>query len=119
MGAIAARLADIVTVTSDNPRSEDPERIIEEIMDGVTEAKSEAGSYAGASGSVRAITDRRVAIEQTISAARAGDVVVLAGKGHEQGQEFAAGLKLPFDDVTVARELLGTASRVGDQTPSQ
>ncbi len=50
--------------------------------------------------------DRRVAIDRAISTAAAGDVVVIAGKGHEQGQEFAAGRKIPFDDVTVAREIL-------------
>jgi UDP-N-acetylmuramoyl-L-alanyl-D-glutamate--2,6-diaminopimelate ligase len=113
MGAIATRLADVVTVTSDNPRSEDPERIIEEIMDGVGAATGEVGSYASASGNVRAIADRRAAIEQTISAARAGDVVILAGKGHEQGQEFADGRKIPFDDASVARQALEDRERAG------
>jgi UDP-N-acetylmuramoyl-L-alanyl-D-glutamate--2,6-diaminopimelate ligase len=113
MGEIAARLADVVTVTSDNPRSEDPERIIEEIMDGVGAATGEVGSYASATGNVRAITDRRGAIEQTISAARAGDVVILAGKGHEQGQEFADGRKVPFDDASVARQALEDRERAG------
>jgi UDP-N-acetylmuramoyl-L-alanyl-D-glutamate--2,6-diaminopimelate ligase len=119
MGEIAARLADVTVVTSDNPRSEDPERIIEEILDGVTSAPGEVGAYAAAVGhgsssvrsgsseqGVRAISDRRAAIEETIACARQGDVVVIAGKGHEQGQEFAGGLKLPFDDVMVAREAL-------------
>jgi UDP-N-acetylmuramoyl-L-alanyl-D-glutamate--2,6-diaminopimelate ligase len=121
MGGIAARLADMTIVTSDNPRSEDPEQIIEEIMDGVVAPPGEVGEYVGAAehdaGSVRggsqgsrvrAIADRRAAIEETISCARRGDVVVIAGKGHEQGQEFAGGLKLPFDDVMVAREALRT-----------
>jgi UDP-N-acetylmuramoyl-L-alanyl-D-glutamate--2,6-diaminopimelate ligase len=96
MGAIARKLADRVILTSDNPRSEDPATIIAEI---------EAGSGEG----VIAIVDRRVAIKEAISGASAGDVVVIAGKGHEQGQEFAAGRKIPFDDVTVAREVLRAA----------
>jgi UDP-N-acetylmuramoyl-L-alanyl-D-glutamate--2,6-diaminopimelate ligase len=96
MGAIAARLADRVVVTSDNPRSEDPEAIVREILAG-----------AGAGGErVVAEVDRRAAIALAIGAAHEGDVVVIAGKGHEQGQEFADGRKLPFDDVTVAREAL-------------
>jgi UDP-N-acetylmuramoyl-L-alanyl-D-glutamate--2,6-diaminopimelate ligase len=55
--------------------------------------------------------DRRAAIEQAVEQARSGDVLVIAGKGHEQGQEFAGGRKLPFDDATVAREALNV--RVG------
>jgi UDP-N-acetylmuramoyl-L-alanyl-D-glutamate--2,6-diaminopimelate ligase len=98
MGEIATRLADLVIVTSDNPRSEDPEAIIAEIM---------AGATAGGSHShVRALADRRAAIAEAVEAASAGDVLVIAGKGHEQGQELAAGRKLPFDDVAVAREAL-------------
>ena len=98
MGEIAARLADRVIVTSDNPRSEDPAGIIDEILVGTGPA-------------VEHEVDRRIAIEQAISSAAAGDVVVIAGKGHEQGQEFEGGRKLPFDDVTVAREILrGAAS---------
>ena len=120
MGEIAARLADVTIVTSDNPRSEDPERIIEEIMEGVAGAgggngvalRAAAGGGPGRAG-VRAVGDRRSAIEQAISAARAGDVVVIAGKGHEQGQEFAGGRRLPFDDVQVAREAL--RARRGEQ----
>jgi UDP-N-acetylmuramoyl-L-alanyl-D-glutamate--2,6-diaminopimelate ligase len=126
MGAIAARLADLTIVTSDNPRSEDPEQIIEEILDGVVAGPGGVGAYAGAvdrgggsvrggsqGPSVRAIADRRLAIEETICCARRGDVVVIAGKGHEQGQEFAGGLKLPFDDVTVAREALAAREQAG------
>jgi UDP-N-acetylmuramoyl-L-alanyl-D-glutamate--2,6-diaminopimelate ligase len=93
MGEIAVRLADVVIVTSDNPRSESPEAIIREILEG---AGPEAES----------IVDRRQAIARAVEAASAGDVVVVAGKGHEQGQEFADGRKVPFDDVTVAREAL-------------
>lgn len=93
MGEIASRLADHVIVTSDNPRSEDPAAIIQEIL---------AGSAPGTEHEL----DRREAIAQAVAWAQPGDVVVIAGKGHEQGQEFQDGLKLPFDDVTVAREIL-------------
>ncbi len=104
MGAIAARMADLVFVTSDNPRSEDPERIIAEIMAGVAGAEREGAQRAAR---VLALSDRRLAIERAIAAGAAGDVIVIAGKGHEQGQEFADARKLPFDDATVAREALG------------
>ncbi len=96
MGGIAARLADRVIVTSDNPRSEDPEAIIGEIL---------AGSGPAAEHEV----DRRLAIEAAVGGAGPGDVVVIAGKGHEQGQELAGGRKVRFDDVTVAREALRSA----------
>ena len=104
MGEIAARLSDLVIVTSDNPRSEDPERIIAEIMAGAG-AGGEGESGAGRAG-VRTEPDRRAAIAEALAQARAGDVVIIAGKGHEQGQELAGGRTLPFDDVTVAREAL-------------
>jgi UDP-N-acetylmuramoyl-L-alanyl-D-glutamate--2,6-diaminopimelate ligase len=93
MGEIASRLADHVIVTSDNPRSEDPAAIIAEVL-------------VGAGHGVDHEVDRRLAIGRAIEYAREGDVVVIAGKGHEQGQEFEYGRKLPFDDVTVAREIL-------------
>jgi UDP-N-acetylmuramoyl-L-alanyl-D-glutamate--2,6-diaminopimelate ligase len=99
MGEIAARLADVAIVTSDNPRSEDPDAIIDEIF---------AGIPAGAAGIEREV-DRRTAIEHAVAIARPGDVVVIAGKGHERGQEFAGGRKEPFDDVVVAREALAGA----------
>jgi UDP-N-acetylmuramoyl-L-alanyl-D-glutamate--2,6-diaminopimelate ligase len=95
MGAIAAREADIAVVTSDNPRSEDPEAIIEEILAGIDDRSG-----------VEADADRRAAIARAVSLAEPGDVLVIAGKGHEQGQEFAGGRKEPFDDVSVAREAL-------------
>lgn len=97
MGEIAARLADGVIVTSDNPRSEDPEAIIREILAGAAGAGGEEVAW---------LVDRRAAIEQAIAQAGPGDVVLIAGKGHEQGQEHADGHKVPFDDVTVAREAL-------------
>jgi UDP-N-acetylmuramoyl-L-alanyl-D-glutamate--2,6-diaminopimelate ligase len=100
MGEIAARLADVTIVTSDNPRSEEPEQIIAEIMGGIARAAK------GKALPVRSIADRAIAIDEAIAAAQSGDVLVIAGKGHEQGQEFAAGRKLPFDDVSVARKAL-------------
>src|SRR5919198_318535 len=95
MGRAARALADLVVVTSDNPRSEDPEAIIAEI-------KAGTGNGPG----VETMVDRRAAIVRAVAAAEEGDVVVIAGKGHEQGQEFEGGRKIPFDDVTVAREAL-------------
>jgi UDP-N-acetylmuramoyl-L-alanyl-D-glutamate--2,6-diaminopimelate ligase len=108
MGEIAARLADIVVVTSDNPRSEDPETIIAEIMAGVARVDPEHGGTAGGSEArlVVSITDRAAAIVEAVARSGGGDVVVIAGKGHEQGQEFADGHKVPFDDVAVARDAL-------------
>lgn len=100
MGAAAARHSDVVWVTSDNPRSEDPAAIVAEVRAGCDEQASQSGAF------VHEEVDRRAAIEQAIADAREGDIVVIAGKGHEQGQEFADGEKLPFDDVTVAREAL-------------
>jgi UDP-N-acetylmuramoyl-L-alanyl-D-glutamate--2,6-diaminopimelate ligase len=91
MGRVARELADVPIVTSDNPRSEEPLAIIEEIV-------------AGAEG-LEVEPDRRAAITQAIELAGPGDVVVIAGKGHEQGQEVA-GRTLPFDDREVAREVL-------------
>jgi UDP-N-acetylmuramoyl-L-alanyl-D-glutamate--2,6-diaminopimelate ligase len=99
MGEIAARLADVAIVTSDNPRSEEPDAIIDEILAGVP----------GEPFHVKRQVDRRMAIEQAIGLAGPGDVVVIAGKGHEQGQEFAGGRKEPFDDVEVARAALRAA----------
>ncbi|HEX3911158.1 MAG TPA: UDP-N-acetylmuramoyl-L-alanyl-D-glutamate--2,6-diaminopimelate ligase [Solirubrobacteraceae bacterium] len=108
MGEIAARLADLTIVTSDNPRSEDPERIIAEIMAGVARATAgdDPGADVATAPRVRSIADRAVAIDAAIDAARMGDVLVIAGKGHEQGQEFAGGRKVPFDDVAVAHTAL-------------
>ncbi len=99
MGEIAARLADVAVVTSDNPRSEAPEAIVAEIVAGIDAAQAAAEA-------VQVEVDRRAAIGRAIALARPEDVVVIAGKGHEQGQELAGGRKLPFDDVTVAREAL-------------
>ncbi len=101
MGAIGMRLADVLLITSDNPRSEDPDAIIAEILAGARGAVGSEGAQPIAS-----IPDRREAIFRAIAAATTGDVVVIAGKGHEQGQEFADAHKLPFDDVDVARDAL-------------
>ena len=90
MGRVAAELADVAIVTSDNPRSEDPAAIAADVANGLD---------------VEIELDRRAAIERAIEAACAGDVVVIAGKGHEQGQEFAD-RTIPFDDREVARAAL-------------
>ncbi len=92
MGKVAAELADHVIVTSDNPRSEDPLAVIQDVLQ-------------GAGLDVEIDPDRRTAIERAIALAEAGDVVVIAGKGHEQGQDVA-GVVHPFDDRVVAREAL-------------
>jgi UDP-N-acetylmuramoyl-L-alanyl-D-glutamate--2,6-diaminopimelate ligase len=92
MGRIASGLADVAIATSDNPRSEDPQAIVDEIVAGVVR-------------DVEVELDRRRAIERALELAAPGDVVVIAGKGHETGQE-AAGRVLPFDDRAVAREAL-------------
>jgi len=92
MGAVATRLADSAIVTSDNPRSEDPQAIIDEILGGISEP-------------VEVEPDREAAISLALEQGEEGDVVVIAGKGHEQGQEFADGV-IPFDDREVAREAL-------------
>jgi UDP-N-acetylmuramoyl-L-alanyl-D-glutamate--2,6-diaminopimelate ligase len=90
MGQVVAELADVALVTSDNPRSEDPGAIATDVVDGLD---------------LDVELDRRRAIERALEQAREGDVVVIAGKGHEQGQEID-GRKLPFDDREVAREAL-------------
>jgi len=99
MGEIAARLADVALVTSDNPRSEDPERIMDEIVAGAP------------GGGLEREVDRRTAIARALALAEAGDVVVIAGKGHEREQELAGGRREPFDDVAVAREALSRLIR--------
>ena len=97
MGMVVARLADVVIVTSDNPRSEDPESILGQILEGVTVERPE--------GADAVLVDRREAIERAIGTAEDDDVVVIAGKGHETGQQFAD-RTIPFDDRSVVREVL-------------
>lgn len=99
MGAVAARLSDVVVITSDNPRGEDPVRIIEEIKRGIPSA-SDRGSSATIT-----IVDRTEAIQFAIKKAEPGDLVLLAGKGHEQLQVIG-GKELPFDEAAIAREAL-------------
>jgi UDP-N-acetylmuramoyl-L-alanyl-D-glutamate--2,6-diaminopimelate ligase len=82
-------------MTSDNPRSEDPEAIVSEVAAGAEGAKE-----------LEVVVDRREAIALALGRAQPGDTVVIAGKGHEQGQEFEDGRKIPFDDREVAREEL-------------
>lgn len=99
MGAVAARAADLAIVTDDNPRSEDPAAIRAAILE-------------GAGGKAREIGDRRAAIAAAIGEAGSRDIVLIAGKGHEQGQIFGSGDKMrieAFDDVEVARECAGSA----------
>ena len=95
MGSAAAARSDLTIVTSDNPRSERPEAIVEEVLAGIEDRDG-----------VEAEPDRRAAIALALSRAEPGDTVVIAGKGHEQGQEFEDGRKVPFDDREVAREEL-------------
>jgi UDP-N-acetylmuramoyl-L-alanyl-D-glutamate--2,6-diaminopimelate ligase len=92
MGKVAAQLADVAIVTSDNPRSEAPLAIIEDVLQ-------------GSGMDVEIDPDRRSAIARALSLAGEGDVVVIAGKGHEQGQDVD-GVVTPFDDREVARDLL-------------
>jgi UDP-N-acetylmuramoyl-L-alanyl-D-glutamate--2,6-diaminopimelate ligase len=109
MGMVAARLSDVVVVTSDNPRSEDPARIIEEVTRGAEPEARQRGAE------LVTLIDRREAIGKAIALAASGDVVLIAGKGHEKYQEIA-GRTTAFDDVAVAREALEARrekSRVG------
>ncbi|HEY1854600.1 MAG TPA: UDP-N-acetylmuramoyl-L-alanyl-D-glutamate--2,6-diaminopimelate ligase [Solirubrobacterales bacterium] len=95
MGRAGAELSDLVIVTSDNPRSEEPAAIVAEVAAGAEDGLE-----------VEVEVDRRAAIAAALARAEAGDTVVIAGKGHEQGQEFEGGRKIPFDDREVAREEL-------------
>ena len=94
MGAVAARLADRVVLTSDNPRSEDPRAILDDVLAGVDRPEA-----------VDVEPDRRAAIALAVAAARPGDVVVVAGKGHETTQ-VTGDVVVPFDDRVVAAEAL-------------
>jgi len=99
MGAVAGSRSDVIVITSDNPRSEDPDRIIDEILRGVTQDTRREEMR------LLTIPDRREAIEKAVALARAGDLVLIAGKGHEKYQVIG-GKTLPFDDVAVARDAL-------------
>ena len=109
MGMVASRLSDVVVITSDNPRTEDPARIIEEVNLGAQPETRQGGA------DVLTVVDRRDAILHAVDLAASGDMVLIAGKGHERHQEIDNEL-VPFDDVVVAREALGARrlrSRVG------
>jgi UDP-N-acetylmuramoyl-L-alanyl-D-glutamate--2,6-diaminopimelate ligase len=102
MGKIAAEIADIVVVTSDNPRNEDPEFIVSEIVDGIENGRDRQN--------VHIIVDRREAIRFAIcEIASPGDLIVIAGKGHETYQ-LVKGETFPFDDRLVAAEALASCS---------
>jgi UDP-N-acetylmuramoyl-L-alanyl-D-glutamate--2,6-diaminopimelate ligase len=115
MGAVAARLSDLVIITSDNPRGEDPAEIIEEIKRGVavpaertrpSESREGQAKYTPPKATAHmTIVDRKLAIERAISLARPNDVVLIAGKGHEKYQ-VVGDREIPFDDVDVARQAL-------------
>jgi UDP-N-acetylmuramoyl-L-alanyl-D-glutamate--2,6-diaminopimelate ligase len=99
MGMVAARLSDVVVITSDNPRTEDPKRIIEEVKRGADAETKQSRAE------VLTCPDRREAIQHAVGMAEPGDVVLVAGKGHEKYQEIG-GRTLVFDDAEVAREAL-------------
>jgi len=103
MGEIASRLADVVVVTSDNPRSEDPGKIIDEVVAGIRPTRG---------ADVVLEPARAVAIDVAIRTARAGDVVVVAGKGHETTQTIGV-RAVPFDDRRVAAEALARRAAGG------
>jgi UDP-N-acetylmuramyl-tripeptide synthetase len=114
MGAVAARLSDLVIVTSDNPRSEDPAQIIEEVKRGIVVPPDRARAGEPKSGGRYnpprttphlAIVDRATAIERAMATANSGDVVLIAGKGHEKYQVIGD-RQLPFDDAAVAKAAL-------------
>jgi len=103
MGKIAAEMADVVIATSDNPRTESPTAILQDIETGI---KSVLASNPSKSKTVyQVIEDRRLAIKEAINMAEDGDVVLIAGKGHETYQIIGS-KTIPFDDRTVAREFL-------------
>jgi UDP-N-acetylmuramoyl-L-alanyl-D-glutamate--2,6-diaminopimelate ligase len=101
MGAIAAKFADCVVVTSDNPRSESPATITQNIIDGV--------GALNANTIIATEIDRRLAIQFALKSARSGDIVVIAGKGHEKTQTIGNDV-LPFDDVATVKEILGVSA---------
>ena len=95
MGRVAVTYADTVFVTSDNPRNENPEEIIDDILEGIKKGKT----------SVYIHTDRKTAIEKALKTAKKGDIVLLAGKGHEEYQIIGEE-KLPFDERLIVKNLI-------------
>jgi UDP-N-acetylmuramoyl-L-alanyl-D-glutamate--2,6-diaminopimelate ligase len=108
MGAAAARYSDVVVVTDDNPRSEDPAQIRAAVLEGARHEAESTGAH------VLDVADRRAAIRAAVELARAGDTVLVAGKGHEQGQEIA-GTVHPFDDRQVLGEALAARAAQGEE----
>jgi UDP-N-acetylmuramoyl-L-alanyl-D-glutamate--2,6-diaminopimelate ligase len=100
MGRVASELSDFCILTSDNPRKEDPRSILAQIQQGMTEQSQ-----------YEIVLDRRTAIARAIGMAQAGDIVLIAGKGHETYQEFADTI-VPFEDCEVAREFLRERRRL-------
>ena len=98
MGAVATKLSDVVILTSDNSRSENPEDIAKEVEAGILSEMNPQKKY------IKEL-DRREAIKKAFSIAKSGDAVVIAGKGHERTQT-AKGVTIPFHDPTVAYEIL-------------
>lgn len=118
MGTVAARLSDIVVITSDNPRSEDPVRIIDEIKRGIPAGSQNAQARTP---DVRTVVDRAEAIERAVGLAEPGDLVLIAGKGHEKYQQIGDRV-LPFDDSELARAALarrGPSASSGHRRPSK
>jgi UDP-N-acetylmuramoyl-L-alanyl-D-glutamate--2,6-diaminopimelate ligase len=109
MGAAAARLADVAILTNDNPRSEDPLAILAEMLAGAIEVPQRERAH------VMVLPDRGAAIGVAVASASKGDVVLIAGKGHEQGQ-YVAGRVIPFDDRVVAADALMHRRAAEDRT---
>jgi UDP-N-acetylmuramoyl-L-alanyl-D-glutamate--2,6-diaminopimelate ligase len=109
MGTVAARLSDLVVLTSDNPRSEDPLRIIDEIKRGIVPPDDPTAPKRAAT-PLLVNADRRSAIEEAIRKAESGDLVIIAGKGHEKYQVLGA-RTIPFDDVEIAQAALAGRRR--------
>ncbi len=105
MGELSYRLADLTVVTSDNPRSEEPQSIVQAIVAGIPNS-----SQALRSGSLMVEVDRRKAIEYALKVAKSDDIVLIAGKGHEPYQEIH-GVKYPFSDIAIAQEISATLSK--------
>jgi UDP-N-acetylmuramoyl-L-alanyl-D-glutamate--2,6-diaminopimelate ligase len=103
MGEIASRAADVLVLTDDNPRSEDPGQIMAALRSGADSVPAESAAE------LHVEHDRAAAIALAVGLARPGDTVVVAGKGHEQGQEVA-GVVRPFDDRSVLTEALASLS---------
>ena len=95
MGEISGRISDYTFITSDNPRTEDPQKIVDQIEEGIKKTK---GNY-------KVIVDRKEAIKEAIKMATKRDIVVLAGKGHEPYQEIN-GVKYPFDERDIVKEII-------------